>query len=68
MIKPVKFVRVDDTVKWIGKTYKCVKRPPIERPMDVCKGCDLGHTADCAVFQCSRFDRADNTNVWFKLI
>lgn len=68
MIRSSKFVRIGDTITWYGVTYKCVKRPPVDRPMDACKGCDLGRIADCAPFQCSRFDRSDNTNVWFKTL
>ena len=68
MINPFRYVKVDDIFMCAGQRYQCIKRPPIERPMDVCKGCDMGNTAACAMFQCSRFDRADDTNVWFKLI
>lgn len=68
MIRSSKFVRIGDTITWIGRTYKCVKRPPVDRPMDACKGCDLGRLSDCAPFQCSRFDREDDYNIWFRLI
>jgi len=66
MTRPYKFIAVGESFTWLGKSFKCVRRPAIDHPTEVCKGCDLGHQCDCAPFQCSRFDRSDNTNVWFK--
>lgn len=65
---PSKFVKIGDTVKIFGKTYRCVEAGK-GILTDPCLGCDLA-SENCSfrVPQCSPFDRRDKKRVWFKLV
>lgn len=61
---PNRFFRIGDSIRFDGVLYKVIERPYVERPSQVCNGCDL-HNKGCERLQCSKFDRVDGKNVWF---
>lgn len=66
---PRRDIRIGETFEKKGITYRCVLRPAISQihVSDCCAGCDiLKHSNRCEAPRCSRFDRSDGQNVWFK--
>lgn len=72
---PTRFVPVGGTIRRYGFTFVAVKRPAASQllPCEACSGCWFakGRIGDlitnCTDIQCSKWDRMDGRNVWFKL-
>lgn len=73
---PTRFVPVGGKISRYGFTLTAVLRPPVAKllPCEACSGCWFakGRVSDelitnCSDIQCSRWDRMDGQNVWFKL-
>lgn len=63
------FVPIGGTYVVSGRTYRCVKRKRVISPCEACSGCDFFRKKRSCLFaglQCSKFDRSDNTFVWFE--
>lgn len=63
------FVPIGGTYTVSGRTYRCVRRKQEMEPCDACSGCDFFRYKRSCLFaglQCSKFDRRDNTFVWFE--
>ena len=73
---PRRFIPIGGEVERYGETFVCGPAPPPGElePCDACCGCWFSRTrrndglaASCSALQCSRWDRKDGRNVWFKL-
>lgn len=64
---PTIFIPVGEITKFRNKSYRAIARPNVNtlRPESACDGCAF-KSGDCGGLQCSRFDRRDDTNVWFE--
>lgn len=70
---PTRYVRVGDVVERYGRTLVCTRRPDNLMVDRACSGCwfSRGRKSDgtminCNDIQCSKWDRMDGANVWFK--
>lgn len=73
---PTRYVAVGETFERYGARLICVARPRagVLVPSEACRGCWFAHhfrafdnsVTTCRDIQCSRFDRMDGRNVWFK--
>ena len=62
---PSRFVPIGGLIDIRGRVYRCVIRSDVHW-VDCCSGCSL-RGVDCPSFlQCSKFDRRDGMNVWFR--
>lgn len=65
---PSRFVPIGGIVNIRGRNYRCELRGEVHHWMDCCSGCSL-RGIDCpASLQCSKFDRRDGRNVWFRAV
>lgn len=52
-----------------GQRLRVVRRTFVLEPKDACLGCWFkNHGKSCYGLRCSRYDRTDQTNVWFAAI
>lgn len=64
---PTRFIAIGKTVEIGGHVYKCMLRGGVKTPADACGGCDFSRKCrGCVDLQCSRYDRRDGENVWFR--
>lgn len=67
MSLPTRFIGIGDRVEIAGHVYRCVLRGGVRMPSEACAGCDFSRKyRNCVDLQCSRFDRRDGENVWFR--
>lgn len=73
---PTRFVPVGGTISRYGFTLTAVLRPSSAKllPCEACSGCWFSKArvsdeliTNCTDIQCSKWDRMDGRNVWFKL-
>ena len=72
---PTRFVPVGGTISRYGFTLTAVLRPSAAKllPCEACSGCWFAKgrvgelITNCTDIQCSKWDRMDGRNVWFKL-
>jgi len=62
---PQRFLTVGSVFSWKGKTYEVVRRGKFVLPCDCCSGCAFANVNCPDTVACSRYDRSDDTPVWF---
>jgi len=62
---PYRYIPIGERFIWKGVEYIVVPRGNLEKPRDACIGCDFARCNCPDNIACSRFDRADDRNVWF---
>ncbi len=64
---PLRFIPIGDIVEIAGYRYRCMLRGGVRTPADACAGCDFSRKCrGCVDLQCSKWDRRDGQNVWFR--
>lgn len=73
---PTRYVALGDEFKRYGTRLRCVRRPRVESVSGACKGCWFSRgrkfingefvIVNCNDIACSKYDRMDGVNVWFR--
>lgn len=62
---PRRTVGIGEVFYYGGRNYLVVERGCVESPKYACVGCAFASVNCPQAVACSRYDRSDDTNVWF---